>query len=252
MLRIEASVEDVGGEDRVGHPVCDQGAKRLELDIGPDIGHIHHPQVGVSAGAALPGIVLQRRLHPNGPMSPHERLRLRADRGRIRAEAAPDRADDRIRRVDVEVDHRGQVEPDADAGQRLRDGPPGRLRLPRVPDGPELGRRARRWEPMRRAEARDLAALLVDRHEERRAARVAQRCNERPQLLGRDDVAHRGAGRRVEVEEQHAAQASVVNIGQDGGRLFGRRSTEADEQHLCDLRTKIGCGRWARGGRAAR
>ncbi len=67
---------------------------------------------------------------------------------------------------------------------------------------------------MVRSQPRHFTALLIDRHDERGAGLRLQAGDERLDLSGRLNVA-KGVRREINVEEEHATQVAVADVGDD-------------------------------------
>lgn len=97
-LRIERGIEDVGRQHGIDHAIGDHAPIRLELEVLPHIGDVYDAKVRVTGRAAVPREMLQGRAYSYLPMPGHERLGLGHDEVGIGAEAAIERADDRVGR----------------------------------------------------------------------------------------------------------------------------------------------------------
>ena len=224
----------------------DQGAERLELDIGPDVGDVHDAEMGVGGRAAEPGEVLDRGAHRRGVMCLDEGAGVRGHHRGVRRETAPDRGDARVVRVDGEVDDRGQVEGHTNIGERLGDLTRGRTGL-RWSAGTEVRGRPSRGEAIGGTQPRNLSALLVDGHQQRRRCRgVGQRGDQAPQLIGRLDVS-RATAQLVAAEEDDSAECPVRDELPDRLRVVRREAAEADDQHLTDALAQRRASRRGRG-----
>ena len=124
-------------------------------------------QVRVRLGRAVPGEVLRARGHSLPLQAADERRHMARDELGVGAERAD--PDHRVRRVDVDVGDRGEVEVDPDGGEVGADRGRDALGQLDVVDGPE--------RPVARIRAAaidlepgDVAALLVDPDQTGRAA----------------------------------------------------------------------------------
>ena len=135
-----------------------------------------------------------------------------------------------------------EVQVDAESRQRLADRLGPFPRVVRVIPGAERGLRDGCREAISSLEPVDLAALLVDGDKERDRGRGAKAGHEGLDLRGRGDVSVIRAGRRVVVEEKDAAEPHVADVGDCLRGVLDREPTEADKEHLGDLRAEIGLG----------
>ena len=113
--RIEGVEHDVGRHDR-GHPRPDRRVEGRQLDRPKSIEVVSQDGkivMTVQVRVSVTGEVLGTRRHPTPLHRPDQRRTARTDQRRIAPERA--RTDDRIRRVRVDVDHRGEVEVDPEA-----------------------------------------------------------------------------------------------------------------------------------------
>ena len=227
MVRVQVGVEDMRCEDRVGLARI-EGTERLELLLGPDVGHVDDPEVRIGAGAALTGEVLRGATDRDAVHALDERRRVGDDDVRIGREGPIQRGDDRVVGVDRQVDHGRKVERDPDGGERLAirravcDG------HPRIASA-QLGRRGRRGEPVRRTQARDLSSLLIDRHEQR--GRRRSRGEPADEASGADRATprsgrHRSAGRRRRGARRRACPTAMrLRIGSASSMVRPRNPT---------------------------
>ena len=150
-------------------------------------------------------------------------------------EAAREFADDRVFRVDVEVDQGGEIEVETGCGQDRGGGggmAPGQLRVVGLA---QAARADRRREAVLFFQPRHLPALLVDGDQQGNGGGLLQRGDEFLHLAGRADVAPVARQRQVAVEQHHAADAAGADVACDGGAPAGLQAAEADHQQLADL-----------------
>ena len=206
--------------------------------------------------------VLERGPHANLAVAANERRCLAVDDLRIGAEAAVQRADDRVGRIDVQVDHRRQVE--IDAG--LRGGCAAMSRparcvtrgLPSAPSSAAETVGGKPWSGPRRATWPPSWSTAISSGASGGAlarGRILEGGRQGGELLRRHDVAHRRAGRLVDAEQHHAAEAALADVGQHRRGRSGVGAAEADQEHLADLgaqreldrgRRLPGTGLWSR------
>ncbi len=166
---------------------------------------------------------------------------------RIGREAAPQCPDGRAGRVDVEVDDRGEVEVDPRAGEPGRHGVGPGMGRGQVVAGAHLGFGQRRRVAVAGIEPSDLAALLVDRHDQaRRPGRGPQGPDQRAELARRGDVPTR-PGQLVVVEQDHPAKAAVRDRANDPVAARGRLAPEADDEQGGDEAPELRVTEAARG-----
>ena len=193
-----------------------------------------------------PGKCLIAEPHRRGVMCLDEGAGVRGHHRWVRREAAPDRGDARVVRVDGEVDDRGQVEGHTNIGERLGDLGRGRTGLRRSA-GTEVRGRLSRGEAIGGTQPRNLSALLVDGHQQWRRCRGAGQCGDQaPQLIGRLDVS-RATTQLVAAEEDDSAERPVRDQLPDRLRLIRREAAEADDQHLTDALAQRRANRRRRG-----
>ena len=194
---VDRRIDDMRGH-RPGH--VGKRPKRREIlrpQHGKRVIDARQGFVAVIAGAAVPRNVLDDRQDPAVKQAVADRPSERRDAGRIGAPGAV--ADDRIGAGKRQVENRRGIDGDAEFGEIVGDQPRRQTRrFARNRIGTRRDfRRGRIGAPMRRAQARDPAALLVDQH--RRvgpAHRLAQRRHQRADLLAADAIA----------PEQHKAE----------------------------------------------
>ena len=156
-----------------------------------------------------PGKCLIAEPHPRRVMCLDEGAGVRGDHGGVRREAAPDRGDARVVRVDGEVDDRCQVEGHTNIGERLGDLAAAAHRSPTELPRTEVRGRSSRREAIGGTQPRNLSALLVDGHQQWRRRRGAGQCGDQAaQLIGRLDVS-RATTQLVAAEEDDSAERPV-------------------------------------------
>ena len=189
----------------------------------------------VTGGAAVPGEMLDGAPDPNRVLRLDEGGRLLGHDRWVGGEAAPQRADDRVVGVDVQVHDRCKVEVDPHRaegvahGSRLLSGVHGIVAKSHL----LLGNGGRKAVAL--VKAGNQAALLVDGRDQRNRSGRLQTGDQGPQLLGGLHIPHRGPGRGVVVEQDHASQGVVADVGDDRARFLKGQPAEADQQHLPDL-----------------
>ena len=176
----------------------------------------------------MAGKVLDGGQHAGGPVRADELLRIGHHPRRIAVVAPRLQADGGVPRIDVEIDHRAEIDVDMRRRKLLRGAEVERIGLAErlLPHAP---RRGQRLEALAAGQALDAAALLVDGDERRRsAARADERRGERAELRRAPDVVG---------EEDHAADPPLADHAGDTGRpgLVRAGAGEADHQHLADL-----------------
>jgi hypothetical protein len=83
-------------------------------------------------------------------------------------------------------------------------------------------------------EPRHQSSLLVDRHQQGGRGQSLEARHQRRQLGRGFDVAHRAIGRLVGIEEEDAAEVSLLDVRHHLARFLDRQPAEAHQQHLAD------------------
>jgi hypothetical protein len=215
----------VGRHHRVdpgGHDVPEGRQLPLPEDVDR-LAHDGQVQVGVLGGVTMAREVLRARGHPGGVQPPHECGAVATDEPGVGAERA--HADHRVGRVAVDVDARREVEGDTSRGQLGADGRRHRVGERFVVHGPECGVAGVRAAG-RHLQARDVAALLVRRHDRSSSGR--------PQ--GRGQLGDAAGVGDVVAEEADATEATLQATQQPDRRV---RAAERREQAAVDHSVEV-------------
>ena len=151
------------------HSAADRRAERRQRAHVWVFFHYRQPEVGVDRGVAVAWKMFGARRYAGALQARDPRDGVRGDGRRVRTEGAD--ADDGVLRVGVHVDHRGEVEVDPHLGQLSADRTRNLAGEGWITGGAE-GEVARVRASRPRLQARDVAALFVDRDHELRALRV--------------------------------------------------------------------------------
>ena len=214
--------------------VTDQLAVGRQFHVpDPCPGHVDWPVMGIAHGRAVAGKVLQCGEKSLGVMGLDEDPGKVGDHAGVVREAPPQPPDDRVRRVHVDIDHRCQIEIEADIAQLPRHPrilPPG---IVEVAAGAH--RRSTRHAPAGQQLADPLhpTALLVDGDQRRLlAAAIADGSRHLHQSVSAGDIV---------VEKQHSTSGTRFQLIDHlpEARIGGGAAMKADHDHLADLLAQL-------------
>ena len=212
----------MGHHHHVGQIGIDHVPIGFELDRLPHPGDIHKPLMGIRSTRPMAGKMLERRRHACAAMRLDKCRGQRGNLNRISAIGALIAGDDRIVGVDIEIDHRPEIDvepqPRQIAGQTGIDCPGAIRRLGR--NGACRGNLIKsdcRREPL------DLPALLVERDERR------QPWTRRDQAAV--DAAHRRKAVHIDAQERHATDFAPRDLFTHGPHASGIGGTAPKAHH---------------------
>ncbi len=224
---------------QIGHAVGDQGAVRGQFLLPPGGADIDEAEMGVGQRRAVAGKMLEAGEDAAPAVGGDPLCGMAADDGRVGGEAALIAADDRIVSFDIEVDHRREVEVDADSAEHLGGAGGADRRQTDIAALPQAPGRGRGRKAALGLEPADHPAFLVDGDQQPAAGAVLQLGAEPGGLGRRDDIVVRLPGGEEAVEEDHPAQGPIAQIGAEDAVREKPVALETDDQELGDLLGKV-------------
>ena len=221
----------MGGHDPVRVAGREQAAVGLQFHGLPTLSHIDKAQVGVAAGAAVAGKMLEAATHAQAVVGLDKGAGTGDHGCRVSAEAALVAADDGVGRVQFQVHHGCEVEVHAAVGQHGGQGfgvlgDHGRGLAAQARGADTGGKAVALLEPA------DPAALLVDADQQRQGRELLQVIDQPAQLIRRHHVLHRAV--HVAVEENHPAQPLVAYRPDQPMIRAQRCAAEAEHKQLAE------------------
>jgi len=225
-------MEQVAGHDGVSQSFGNQIPVGLKLFGLPGFGYIGETKVGVGAGAAMPGKVLEATEHISSVVGPDPFTGVDSDGLGGGGKAAVKFADYRIVRKRVEVDDWGQIEVDANGLEGVgcaqgMDGGEGSVIFLA-----KLGGACRCRKTQFGLESADFAAFLVHGNEQWGVGESLEDGDEGLELIGGEDVVMILFFGECPVKEDDPAQVSSDDINCHWVVCSNGAALESEEKEL--------------------